>query len=343
VVERWCPGLVLAVAAIACARDRDSAEPPPPVAAIPRDARAVTPDAEPPWLADALARGGPGLCASIGDDDVLVWRRDADGRIVERLEFNAKHGAQPAERIELAYDSAGRLIKMVRRGATSHAFDATIDLWYDKAGRVERRREHPDDAAAFRPGDVNVTYRWQGKQLPSVVGRFPAEDRDDPTDPLAYALAFSGTVREARYYDRSPAPQPEREYTRTYDERGRLVDVTSTGWSDPSRHDKLEWDADDQLVAIRTGLSVTQFVWRDHRVVSTRYLDRTGKEGDHFEARYDASGRLVERVRFAPDGPRERITSSVVDREELVVTYVTEDGPAPRAGRSYRYDCAPAR
>jgi YD repeat-containing protein len=276
----------------------------------------------------------------------LVWRRDADGRLVERLEFNAKHGAQPAERIELAYDSAGRLTRMVRRGSTDHAFDSTIDLWYDKAGRVERRREHHDDATAFIRGDINVTYRWQGKPLPNVVGRVPPPaDRADPTQPLAYALAFSGTVREARHYDGSPAPQPENEYTHTYDQRGRLVDVTSTGWSDPSRHDQLEWDADDQLVAIRTGLSVTQLVWRDRRVVTTRHLDRVGKELDHFEARYDVEGRLVENVRYAPDAPRERIASSVVDRErgELVVTYVTEDGPAPQARWSYRYDCAPAK
>lgn len=338
--------LTFVVLAIACSRprDRESAASAPPVAAIPRDARAVTPDAAPPWLVDALARGGPGLCASIGDDNVLIWRRDADGRLVERLEFNATHGVQPAERLELSYDRTGRLTKLVRRGSTEHSFDATIELWYDKAGRVERRREHPDDASSFLRGDVNVTYRWQGKQLPNVVGRFPSADRDDPTQPLAYALAFSGTVREARYYDGSPAPQPETEYTHTYDERGRLVDLKSTGWSD-SRHDQLEWDADDQLVAIHSGPYVTQFVWRDHRIVMTRHLDRAGKEEDHFELRYDASGRLVENVRFVPDAPRERITSSVVDRErgELVTTYVTEDGPGPRPRWSYRYDCAPAR
>jgi YD repeat-containing protein len=327
---------------IACSRRRDR-DRETVVAAVPRDARVIPVDATPAWIVDALARGGPGLCASIADDHVLVWRRDANGRVVERLEFSAKHGSEPAERLELEYDRGGRLAKMVRRGGGDGMFDSTSDVMYDKAGRVERTRQHPDGARPFRPGDVNVTYRWKGKPLPTVVGRFMPDDRADPTQPLEYALAFAGTVHEAHYYDGSPAPQPESEYIKTYDERGRLVDVKATGWSDASRHDQLEWDADDQLITIRSTQYTTHFVWRDHRVVEARYLDGAGKDQSHAELRYDANGRLVEKLHFLAGGPQERMVSSTLDRErgELVTTYVTDDKPGPRARWSFRYDCGP--
>jgi hypothetical protein len=335
--------MVVAVAVIACSRPRQRDNETPTAVATPRDARATPIDSEPPWLAEALARGGPGLCASVSDANVLVWRRDANNRLVERLEFNAEHGREPAARLELSYDRTGRMTKVVDRGSTSHAFDSTTDLWYDKTGRVERTREHHDDASALLPGDVNVTYRWKGKRLASVVGRFVPEDRDVPTKPLVYALAFAGTVEEARYYDGSSAPQPQNVYNYTYDERGRLVEVRSTGWSDPSRHEQLEWDADDQLTTIRGATYTTQFVWRDHHLVTVRYLDQSGNENTRFELRYDANGRLVERLRVTPSVPRERIASTQLDRErgELVTTYVTED-PTPLARWSYRYDCGSA-
>lgn len=292
-------------------------------------------------MTDAIARGGPGLCASIGDS-VLVYRRTADGRLVETLAFDAKHSQEPAERSEFRYDRDGRLIQKTVRG-TDHTFDATIDLWYDKAGRVIRRREHHEDQR-FWGGDVNITYAWNGKALPGVLGHFMPPDVDDLTEPLAYALAFSGTVHEARYYDGSPAPQPEREYTHTYDDRGRLVRIQSTGWNDPSRDDTLEWDADNQLVAYRASLEVTQYEWRDHRPVATRHVDRSGVLHGRFEQHYDATGRPSELVRFDPPGTTtERLTSATIDHErgELVTTTVQEDVPPSRIIRTFRYDCGP--
>ena len=67
---------------------------------------------------------------------------------------------------------------------------------------------------------------------------------------------------------------------------------------------------------------------------------RTGKLVDHFELRYDANGRLVEKVR-AKNEPRERITSSKIENGELVTTYVTEDAAAVQRWR-YHYDCGAA-
>ena len=276
-----------------------------------------------------------------GHHNVLVWRRDPDGRLLERLEFDRRHETDPVETIEYRYDSAGRLTKVIRRGTTSHAFDATTDFWYDKAGRIARKRQHYDDASALLPGDINVTYRWKGKALPNVLGRLLPTDPEDPSDSLAHALAFSGSVEESHYHDGSRGPQPERVYMRTYDDRGRLVELKATGWANASRHEELEWNANDQLIAIRSVMSTTKFVWRDDHLVEINYFDRAGKLEDRFGLRYDGDGRLVEKVRLASNEPRERIASSKIEQGELVTTYVTEDAPPAERWR-YHYDCAEA-
>lgn len=329
--------LAFAAIAIGCSRPRDREAPAPVPVATVADAAPV--DALPAWLANALARGGPSLCATIQDRNVLVWRRDRDGRLVERLEFDHRNESEPAETIEFRYDSAGRVAKTIRRGRASRAFDATTDFWYDKTGRLERKRVHHDDASALLPGDINVTYRWNGKALPMVLGRLLPTDPEDPSDSLAHALAFSGTVEESRYYDGSAAPQPQHVYKRTYDDRGRLVDLKATGWADSSRHERFEWNAQDQLVAIRSDTWSTQFVWRDDHVVEAAYT--SDNVADQFEFHYDAKGRLVEKLRRAPTEPHERIASSKIEDGVLVTTYVTEDAP-PAQRWTYRYDCAPA-
>ncbi len=331
---------ILLVGALACSRPHDRErdhEAPAPVSP-PRDAPI---DATPGWIQSAVTHGGPGLCASIGERDLLIMRRDASGRLIETLAFDPVTGSEPAERVAYAYDATGRPTQKLEKGTTHHTFDTLTELTYDASGRITRRREHHDDTSSLG-GDVNVTYRWTGKPVARPSAHFLPREPEDPTDPIPYALPFSGTVAVARYYDGSRAPQPQSESTNTYDQRGRLVRILSTGWSDPSRDQQLEWDADDQLVAIRVSGEVTSNQWRDHHLVAIRYVDRSGKETARDVLRYDAAGRLVERLVFVP-GPRERITSSKIDptRNELVTTTVVEDSDGPTYVRTYRYDCGP--
>jgi len=332
----------LAIVAAACSRPHGrEGDAVAQVHASPRDA---APDATPAWITDAVARGGPGLCASIRDTSVLISRRDASGRLVETLALDAEHGKEPTERTTYVYDATGRLTHATRLGTTRHTFDETIDMFRDKAGRVVRKREHHADTS-FLGGDVNVTYRWEGKPLAHVVGLVPPDfSPEDPTEPLAYALVFSGTVHEDHYHDGSPAPEPSDQYVKRFDERGRLVETRSIGFGNPSGGYTLEWDADDHLVTFTAGTSVVRYVWRDGHVIEEHHTD-AGKDQFLDELRYDAAGRLVEYTRFAPAGTtRERITSSQLDRDSgvLVTTTVTEDASSPLWRQTYRYDCGPA-
>ena len=331
-------GIVLVLVAVGCSRPRHHREEPVSVNAI-RDAGAQDAAPQTPaWVSEAVARGGPGLCASI-NEYVIVFRRAADGRLVQKLELSEKAHGDTVWHKEFRYDKAGRPIqKTVMHG---DSVDRTVDLWYDKAGRVVRQRTHHADEKLWG-GDINVTFKWQGKTLPAVIGHYSALGLTDPTDPILDALAFSGTVHEARFYDGSPAPQPERETVWTYDERGRLVRSQPTGYANASGEMTQEWDANDQLVARRGATFVEEYGWRDHRLVTTRYLDRAGAEQYRIELRYDASGRPIEEVRIDPAGKtKETVTSTTIDHDTLAITTVQEDVPPSRILHTYRYDCGP--
>jgi YD repeat-containing protein len=277
-----------------------------------------------------------------------MQQRDADGRHIESLAFNNKHPREPSERTELSYDRTGRLARVIRRATGgSHDWDTTTDLWYDAQDRIVRVRRH-HESGPYAKEDLNVTYKWKGKRLARAVDvQLPRSD--DPADPIHDAIAFEGTVHEARYHDGSPAPQPEDEYDNIYDARGRLVEIRSVGWAHPRSPKRYEWDADDQLVSIRddSNLStpVTRYVWRDHRLTAIEDLDRDGKRVRWETFRYDARGRVVERLVFVVPDKNGRLESSVYDRENqvLVNKYVEdEDVSQPRFRTAFRYDCGPA-
>jgi YD repeat-containing protein len=339
--------LVVVVASCSGRRERENA----PLASAPRrDAQAAdaTP-ATPAWVTAALMRGGPGLCGWSSTDprygvSVFVYRRAADGRLVEGLELSERRKDEPVATTQFRYDDKGRLLQKTVRGADDTSFDVTVDLWYDKAGRVIRRRERRPPTS-LSPGEVNTTYTWKGKALPAVRGLYARPSYEDPTEPLAYALAFAGNVHEARFYEGSPAPQPEIEYTHTYDERGRLAEIKSTGYGDSSRNATFEWNADDELVGQKSFYTTTQYEWHDHRVVRARYIDRTGVEQSGHELHYDANGRLHEELLVQPAGKvTEDVTSTTYDQDggQLVVTTVQNDVPQSRVLRTYHYDCGAA-
>jgi YD repeat-containing protein len=335
--------------AIACSRSRDR-EPPPLIAnelvgKAPHDA-AVPVDAGPPaWIEEAIARGGPGLCAAIRDGGVVVWRRDASGHVVESLELDAKHHRDPVGRKDYRYDRTGRLVRITERGADNHSFDTTTDLFYDARGRIVRVRDHHEPGALVH-GDTNITYEWHGEPVTAPAVDRTRDGSENPRDPIGHVIAFHGTVREARFYDGSPAPQPETEYVHTFDARGRLVSTTSVGWAGPPKDAHYEWDPDDQLVEIRDPTStwpVTRYTWRDHVAIEIRNLDRDGKEVRREAHRHDARGRLVETLIFVPPATDGRLASTHVDpaTNTLVETYVMDEATGPRFRIGYRYDCGP--
>ena len=326
--------LAILLCAGACSRAHEG-ERAEPVATVPRDAAPPPVDARPAGSSAARAPGGPGLCAAIGVARAVAYRRDTTGRIVESLAFDAEHGAAITDRTTYRYDAAGHLAQEVQS-------DATHDLFYDKAGRMVRRRTRHADTKLWG-GDVNVTYEWKGKPVAAPRGRIRPRVPEDLLEPIAEALPFAGTVRAAHFYDGSPAPQPETEEVYTFDERGRLVGMASNGSRDPSGSERAEWDADDQLVALHSLGYVTKFEWRDHLVVGSRFFDLDGKETEHRAYRYDAARRLIESGRVGAIPPREEVTASKLDRDTgtlAITTTMIDTGDLSR--QTYAYDCGPA-
>ena len=334
---RWV--LLVSLTVLACSSRRHREQDRISTPTVLRDARVADAPPTPAWIIAALAHGGPGLCASIIDTNAYIMRRDTSGRLVETLAFDPQ-GQQ--ERTEFRYDAKTGRLKQRDSRATEHGdFDKVTDFWYDAAGRVVRVRDHHAKSALY-PGDLNVTYTWKGKAIAKAAGQFFHEPVEDPDEPLAPSLAFTGTVHEARFHDGSPAPQPENEYDYTYDERGRLVRKKSVGWAESWGDDRYEWDGDDRLVAIHTVTSNTKYEWRDGRVVRIRETDHDGKPSRHQDLHYDAAGRIVEWLNFSETAD-ERVTSTSLDRDAgvLAITSVVDEPDVPRARRTYHYDCGP--
>lgn len=290
----------------------------------------------------ARDRAGRVLVETVNGRDMMMYEYDALGQCIRRVTPRRTVSAWTydatghptaltgsAGSLSFAYDDLGREItRDLGAGvAVTQAWDVRDRLtgqavWASEVSGQEprniSRRSYSYDATGLVSG---IADSMTGNRAITVTpaGRIAGVTAENWTERYAYDAL--GNITRAETASGAGTPQAEdRAYTGTllrraggrsydYDERGRLIRMTSRTLSGKRREWRYTWDDDDQLTGVVTpdrGTWTYQYDPFGRRIAKQR-LDADGGVAEQVEFAWDDT-RIAEQVTVGADGTRHSIT-----------------------------------